>query len=146
MANCGTIFLDEIGEMSPALQVKLLRVLQEQKFERVGGTKTIHVDLRIVAATNKNLTTAINKEKFREDLYYRLNVIPIKVPGLKQRKSDIPLLLDHFLKKFQKGKKKKITKISPEVMDAMCAYDWPGNVRELENVIKRFTILCEIRL
>jgi DNA-binding NtrC family response regulator len=143
MANCGTIFLDEIGEMSPALQVKLLRVLQEQKFERVGGTKTIHVDLRIVAATNKNLTTAINKEKFREDLYYRLNVIPIKVPGLKQRKSDIPLLIDHFLKKFQKGKKKKITKFSPEVMDAMYAYDWPGNVRELENVIKRFTILCD---
>jgi DNA-binding NtrC family response regulator len=143
MANCGTIFLDEIGEMSPSLQVKLLRVLQEQKFERVGGTKTIHVDLRIVAATNKNLTTAINKEKFREDLYYRLNVIPIKVPGLKQRKSDIPLLIDHFLKKFQKGSKKKITKFSPEVMDAMYAYDWPGNVRELENVIKRFTILCE---
>jgi len=143
MANCGTIFLDEIGEMSPSLQVKLLRVLQEQKFERVGGTKTIHVDLRIVAATNKNLTAAINKEKFREDLYYRLNVIPIKVPGLKQRKSDIPLLIDHFLKKFQKGKKKKITKFSPEVMDAMYAYDWPGNVRELENVVKRFTILCE---
>ncbi|MEE8431666.1 MAG: sigma-54 dependent transcriptional regulator [Candidatus Desulfatibia sp.] len=143
LANCGTIFLDEIGEMSPALQVKLLRVLQEQKFERVGGTKTIHVDLRIVAATNKNLTTAINKEKFREDLYYRLNVIPIKVPGLKQRKSDIPLLIDHFLKKFQKGKQKKITKLSPEVMEAMHAYDWPGNVRELENVIKRFTILCE---
>jgi len=143
LANCGTIFLDEIGEMSPALQVKLLRVLQEQKFERVGGTKTIHVDLRIVAATNKNLTTAINQEKFREDLYYRLNVIPIKVPSLKQRKSDIPLLIDHFLKKFQKGKKKKITKFSPEVLDAMHAYDWPGNVRELENVVKRFTILCE---
>jgi len=143
LANCGTIFLDEIGEMSPALQVKLLRVLQEQKFERVGGTKTIHVDLRIVAATNKNLTNAINKEKFREDLYYRLNVIPIKVPSLKQRKSDIPLLIDHFLKKFQKGKKKKISKLSPEVLDAMHAYDWPGNVRELENVVKRFTILCE---
>lgn len=143
LANCGTIFLDEIGEMSPALQVKLLRVLQEQKFERLGGTKTIHVDLRIVAATNKNLTTAINKEKFREDLYYRLNVIPIKVPNLKQRKSDIPILIDYFLKKFQKGKNKKITNFSPEVMDAMHAYDWPGNVRELENVIKRFTILCE---
>ena len=143
LANCGTIFLDEIGEMSPALQVKLLRVLQEQKFERLGGTKTIHVDLRIVAATNQNLTMAINKEKFREDLYYRLNVIPIKVPSLKQRKSDIPILIDHFLKKFQRGKKKKITDFSPEVMDAMHAYDWPGNVRELENVIKRFTILCE---
>jgi len=143
MANCGTIFLDEIGEMSPALQVKLLRVLQEQKFERVGGTKTIHVDLRIIAATNKNLTIAINKEKFREDLYYRLNVIPIKVPSLKQRKSDIPLLIDFFLKKFQKRKKEKITKFLPEAMEAMHAYDWRGNVRELENVIKRLTILCE---
>jgi DNA-binding NtrC family response regulator len=143
MANGGTIFLDEIGEMSPALQVKLLRVLQEKKFERVGGTKTIHVDVRIIAATNKNLTTAINKGKFREDLYYRLNVIPMKVPPLKQRKSDIPLLTDHFLKKFQKGAKKKITGFSPEVTDAMLKYDWPGNVRELENVIKRLTILCD---
>jgi len=143
MANGGTIFLDEIGEMSPALQVKLLRVLQEQKFERVGGTKTIHVDLRIVAATNRNLTTAINNETFREDLYYRLNVIPIKVPTLKQRKSDIPLLVDFFLKKFQEGRKKRITGLLPEAMDAMIAYDWPGNVRELENVAKRLTILCE---
>jgi DNA-binding NtrC family response regulator len=143
MANGGTIFLDEIGEMSPALQVKLLRVLQEQKFERVGGTKTIHVDLRIVAATNRNLTTAINNETFREDLYYRLNVIPIKVPTLKQRKSDIPLLVDFFLKKFQEGRKKRITGFLPEAMDAMIAYDWPGNVRELENVVKRLTILCE---
>ena len=143
MANGGTIFLDEIGEMSPALQVKLLRVLQEQKFERVGGMKTIHVDLRIVAATNRNLTTAINNEIFREDLYYRLNVIPIKVPSLKQRKSDIPLLIDFFLKKFQAGKKKKITGFLPEAMDAMIAYDWPGNVRELENAVKRITILCE---
>jgi DNA-binding NtrC family response regulator len=143
MANGGTIFLDEIGEMSPALQVKLLRVLQEKKFERVGGTKTIHVDVRIIAATNKNLTTAINKGKFREDLYYRLNVIPMKVPPLKQRKSDIPLLIDHFLKKFQKGAEKKITDFSPDTMDAMLKYDWPGNVRELENVIKRLTILCD---
>ncbi len=143
MANGGTIFLDEIGEMSPALQVKLLRVLQEKKFERVGGTKTIHVDVRIIAATNKNLTTAINKGKFREDLYYRLNVIPMKVPPLKQRKSDIPLLIDHFLKKFQKGANKRITDFSAEAMDAMLKYDWPGNVRELENVIKRLTILCD---
>lgn len=143
MANGGTIFLDEIGEMSPSLQVKLLRVLQEKKFERVGGTKTIHVDVRIIAATNKNLTTAINKGKFREDLYYRLNVIPMKVPPLKQRKSDIPLLIDHFLKKFQKGAEKKITGFSPEAMDAMLKYDWPGNVREVENVIKRLTILCD---
>jgi DNA-binding NtrC family response regulator len=143
MANGGSIFLDEIGEMSPGLQVKLLRVLQEQKFERVGGTKTIHVDLRIIAATNRNLTNAINSETFREDLYYRLNVIPIKVPSLKKRKSDIPLLLDFFLKKFQKGKEKRITGFLPVAMDALIAYDWPGNVRELENVVKRLTILCE---
>ncbi len=143
LANSGTIFLDEIGEMSPALQVKLLRVLQEQKFERVGGTKTIHVDLRFIAATNKNLTTAINKETFREDLYYRLNVIPVKVPTLEQRKSDIPLLIDFFLKNFQKGKEKRITGFSPEAMDALYAYDWPGNIRELENLVKRLTILCD---
>ena len=143
MANGGTIFLDEIGEMSPTLQIKLLRVLQEQQFERVGGTKTLHVDLRFVAATNKNLTTAINMEKFREDLYYRLNVIPIKVPSLKQRRSDIPLLVDFFLKKFQKGKSDKLTGFSQVAMDAILSYDWPGNVRELENVIKRLTILCE---
>jgi transcriptional regulator with GAF, ATPase, and Fis domain len=144
MANGGTVFLDEIGEMSPALQIKLLRVLQEQQFERVGATKTLHVDLRFIAATNKNLTTAINMEKFREDLYYRLNVIPIKVPSLKQRKSDIPLLIDFFTKKFQKGKKPdKITGFSQSAMDAMLAYEWPGNVRELENVIKRLTILSE---
>ncbi|MBW2642250.1 MAG: sigma-54-dependent Fis family transcriptional regulator [Deltaproteobacteria bacterium] len=143
MANGGSIFLDEIGEMSPALQVKLLRVLQEQKFERVGGTKTIHVDLRIIAATNKNLTTAINNETFREDLYYRLNVIPIKVPSLRQRKSDIPLLIDFFLKKFQGKKGQRLTGFLPAAMNAMLAYNWPGNVRELENVIKRLTILCE---
>jgi len=143
MANGGSIFLDEIGEMSPALQVKLLRVLQEQKFERVGGTKTIHVDLRIIAATNRNLTTAINNETFREDLYYRLNVIPIKVPSLRQRKSDIPLLIDFFLKKFQGKKGQRLTGLLPAAMNAMLAYNWPGNVRELENVIKRLTILCE---
>jgi len=143
MANCGTVFLDEIGEMSPSLQVKLLRVLQEQKFERVGGTKTIHVDLRFIAATNKNLTVAINKGAFREDLYYRLNVIPIKVPPLKQRKTDIPLLVDHFLKKFQPGKEKKITGFSSVAMEALLSFDWPGNIRELENVIKRLTILCD---
>ena len=143
MANGGTVFLDEIGEMSPALQIKLLRVLQEQQFERVGATKTLHVDLRFIAATNKNLTTAINMEKFREDLYYRLNVIPIKVPSLKQRKSDIPLLIDFFLKKFQKGKQDKITGFSQAATDAILAYEWPGNVRELENVIKRLTILSE---
>ncbi len=143
MANGGTIFLDEIGEMSPALQVKLLRVLQERKFERVGGTKSIHIDVRIIAATNRNLTTAINNGTFREDLYYRLNVIPIKVPPLKKRKSDIPLLIDFFLKKARRGKQQKVKEFSPEAMDAMLKYDWPGNVRELENVITRVSILCD---
>lgn len=143
IANSGTIFLDEVAEMTPALQVKLLRVLQERKFERVGGTKSIHVDIRIVAATNKNLTIAINNGTFREDLYYRLNVIPIKAPSLKQRKSDIKLLVDFFLKKFQRGKKQRIKGFSPAAMDAMLMYDWPGNVRELENLVKRIIILCD---
>jgi DNA-binding NtrC family response regulator len=143
MANGGTFFLDEIGEMSPSLQVKLLRVLQEQKFEKVGGTKTIHVDVRIIAATNKNLTISINKGKFREDLYYRLNVIPIKVPPLKQRKSDIPLLIDYFMKKFRSEKQNLIKEFSNEALEDMMGFDWPGNVREVENVIKRLTILCD---
>ena len=143
MANGGTFFLDEIGEMSPSLQVKLLRVLQEQKFEKVGGTKTIHVDVRIIAATNKNLTVVINRGKFREDLYYGLNVIPIKVPSLKQRKSDIPLLIDFFMKKFQSEKQDSIKGFSNKALEDMVEFDWPGNVRELENVIKRLTILCD---
>ncbi len=143
MANGGTMFLDEIGEMSPSLQVKLLRVLQDQRFEKIGGTKTIHVDVRIIAATNKNLTAAINNGSFREDLYYRLNVIPIKVPSLKQRRSDIPLLIDHFLKKFSNSHKREIKGFSEEAIDALGGYDWPGNVRELENVVKRTIILSE---
>jgi DNA-binding NtrC family response regulator len=142
MASGGTIFLDEIGEMSPALQVKLLRVLQEQTFERVGGMKTIHVDVRIIAATNQNLVDAINKGSFREDLYYRLNVIPIKVPPLKQRKTDIPLLIDHFRQKFSNGNRQSLKGISSRAMEALMQYDWPGNVRELENLVKRFSILC----
>ncbi|MBW2028829.1 MAG: sigma-54-dependent Fis family transcriptional regulator, partial [Deltaproteobacteria bacterium] len=144
MANGGTVFLDEVGEMSPALQVKLLRVLQEHEFERLGGTRTIHVDVRIISATNQDLTVAINNGRFREDLYYRLNVIPIKVPPLKRRKSDIPILIDHFLKKFQRNKKgHRVTGFSTEAMKAFYDYDWPGNVRELENVVKSITILCE---
>lgn len=143
MANGGTIFLDEIGEMSPALQVKLLRVLQDQRFEKVGGTRTIHTDVRIIAATNKNLTAAINNNTFREDLYYRLNVVSIKAPSLKQRRSDIPLLINHFLKKFQKSGRETALTFDPETMNCLMEYDWPGNVRELENVIKRVTVLCE---
>ncbi|MBW1895512.1 MAG: sigma-54-dependent Fis family transcriptional regulator [Deltaproteobacteria bacterium] len=141
LANGGTIFLDEIGDMSPNLQVKLLRVLQEQKFERVGSTRTLTVDIRIVAATNQDLFTAVKEGNFREDLYYRLNVIPIKVPPLKERKSDIPLLVDFFVKKFNKEKQKKFKGFSSKAMDTLHYHEWPGNVRELENMVERVAIL-----
>ena len=143
LANEGTIFLDEIGDMSPNLQVKLLRVLQEQKFERVGSTRTIKVDIRIIAATNKNLISSVNKGTFREDLYYRLNVIPIKVPPLRHRKSDIPLLVDFFLKKLNEEKGEPIKEFRPEAIDALLQYDWRGNVRELENLVERVIILAD---
>jgi transcriptional regulator with PAS, ATPase and Fis domain len=143
IANAGTMFLDEIGDMSPNLQVKLLRVLQEQKFERVGGIKTICVDIRIIAATNTDLKKAIAKGAFREDLYYRLNVIPIKVPPLKDRKTDIPLFLDFFLEKFNKRKNKHIKGFTPEAVTALLQYDWPGNVRQLENLVERLVILTD---
>ncbi|MBW1858993.1 MAG: sigma-54-dependent Fis family transcriptional regulator, partial [Deltaproteobacteria bacterium] len=133
LANGGTIFLDEIGDMSPNLQVKLLRVLQEQQFERVGSTRTIGVDIRVIAATNQDLFSAVNKATFREDLYYRLNVIPINVPPLRERRSDTPLLVDFFIKKFTKEKQKSIKGFTQESMDTLFQYDWPGNVRELEN-------------
>ncbi len=141
LANKGTIFLDEIGEMSPSLQVKLLRVLQERKFERVGGVKTISVDIRIVAATNIDLEEAVKEGRFREDLFYRLNVIPIKMPPLRERRSDIPLLANHFLKQYSQGKGRKVEAISKEAMEILMNYDWPGNVRELENIIERVVIL-----
>ncbi|MCD6139063.1 MAG: sigma-54-dependent Fis family transcriptional regulator [Deltaproteobacteria bacterium] len=143
LANGGTVFLDEIGDMSPNLQVKLLRVLQEKKFERVGGTRTLEVDVRIIAATNKNLTNAVNKGAFRHDLYYRLSVIPIKVPPLRHRKSDIPLLVDFFRKKFNREKRKRIARFSEEAMEALIDYEWPGNVRELENTVERVVILAD---
>jgi len=142
LANGGTIFLDEIGDMSPNLQVKLLRVLQEQKFERVGGTRTLEIDVRIIAATNKNLINAVNRSTFRQDLYYRLNVIPIKVPPLRHRKSDIPLLIDFFFKRIDPRKRNGISGFSSEAGDALVAYDWPGNVRELENMVERMSILA----
>jgi DNA-binding NtrC family response regulator len=141
LANGGTIFLDEIGDMSPNLQVKLLRVLQEQKFERVGGTRTLEIDVRILAATNKNLISAVNRGRFRQDLFYRLNVIPIRVPPLRHRKPDIPLLLDFFIKKFNKQNRKRITGFSQEGLDCLMEYRWPGNVRELENLVERLIIL-----
>ncbi len=141
MAHEGTIFLDEIGEMSTNLQVKLLRVLQERRFEPVGGTKSIDVDVRIVAATNIDLEKAVREGKFREDLFYRLNVIPLQIPALRNRRSDIPLLVHHFIEKFNTSKKRAISGISPEATDLMYHYPWPGNVRELENLIERITIL-----
>jgi DNA-binding NtrC family response regulator len=134
--------LDEIGDMSPNLQVKLLRVLQEQKFERVGAARTLEVDVRIIAATNANLTNAVNKAKFRQDLFYRLNVIPMKVPPLRHRKPDIPLLIDFFVEKFNREKGKQIVGFAKGAMDALLEYDWPGNVRELENLVERVVILA----
>ncbi|MDD5153764.1 MAG: sigma-54 dependent transcriptional regulator [Desulfovibrionales bacterium] len=142
LAHNGTIFLDEIGDMSPNLQVKILRVLQGHQFERIGGTKTIKTDIRVIAATNKNLEEAVESGRFREDLYYRLNVIPIHVPPLRERVGDIPLLVHHFLEKFNKSKKKNIKSISKEVMQCFMSYEWPGNVRELENMIERLIILA----
>ncbi len=143
MANGGTVFLDEIGDMNPLLQSKLLRVLQERQFERVGGTKTIKTDIRILAATHQDLKGLVQQRKFREDLYYRLNVIPIGVPPLRERRADIPLLTQHFLEQFNKRKKKKIKGIHEDAMGRLVQYSWPGNVRELENTIERMVILVD---
>lgn len=145
MANGGTLFLDEIGDISAATQVKLLRVLQERRFERLGGTRTIEVDVRVVAATNQDLQRLIAEGEFREDLFYRLNVVPITLPPLRQRPSDIPLLVAHFLEKYKAGSKS----LSPNAMEALVTYQWPGNIRELENTIERLVILTandEIRV
>ena len=140
-ANEGTIFLDEVGDMSPRLQVKVLRVLQEQKFEPVGSSESVSVNVRIIAATHQDLETAVKNKTFREDLYYRLNVIPIYIPALRERMGDVPLLLNHFVEKINYDKKKNITGFTDEVFDALCKYDWPGNVRELENLIERLVVL-----
>ncbi len=139
LANKGTVFLDEVGDIPPAVQVKLLRVLQERQFERLGGTRTIEVDVRVVAATNRDLQQLIAEDTFREDLFYRLNVVPITLPPLRSRSSDIPLLVAHFLEKFDAGKKK----ISSEAMEVLVTYQWPGNIRELENTIERIVILSQ---
>ena len=141
LADSGSIFLDEIGEMSPALQVKLLRILQQREFERVGGTKTIKVDVRIIAATNIDLEKAVQIGKFREDLYYRINVIPIVIPPLRERIEDILLLAEYFLEYFNRTKKKSIKGFSQEAMNLLINYRWPGNIRELENLIERLVIL-----
>ncbi|RLA87514.1 MAG: sigma-54-dependent Fis family transcriptional regulator [Deltaproteobacteria bacterium] len=141
LADRGTIFLDEVSEMSSALQVKLLRVLQEREFERVGDTRTVRVDIRVIAATNQDLEELVKQGRFREDLYYRLNVIPIHIPPLRERKSDIPLLLLHFLKAFNALRGGRVEGFSPEAMNLLMEYDWPGNVRELENLVERLVVL-----
>ncbi len=143
LADGGTIFLDEIGELSPMTQVKLLRVLQEQEFERVGGTETIKVNVRVIAATNANLERLMQQNKFREDLYYRLNVFTIYLPPLRERKTDILLLADHFLLKYNRKHGKAIRRISTPAIDMLMRYHWPGNVRELENCIERAVLVCE---
>jgi len=141
MANGGTLFLDEIGDISLNMQLKLLRVLQEGEFERVGGTETIKVDVRIIAATNKDLRKGIKEGTFREDLYYRLNVIPIEVPPLRERRDDIKYLVNHFIEKFNRVYGKAIHEIEPRAMEIIEAYDYPGNIRELENLIERIVVL-----
>ena len=143
MAHGGTIFLDEIGDLSATTQVKLLRVLQEREFERVGGTATIKTDVRVIAATNADLEELIEKEAFRRDLYYRLNVFPIHIPALSERRTDILLLADHFVEKYGKANGKTIRRISTPAIDMMMRYHWPGNVRELENCIERAVLLSD---
>ncbi len=141
-ANGGTLFLDEIGDLSPGIQVKLLRILQEKEFQRLGSNFTLKADVRVIAATHRNLEEAIRKGAFREDLYYRLNVIPIHLPPLRERRDDISLLIDHFLKKYTKGNEKSLLDISKEARALLLRYAYPGNVRELENIIERAVVLC----
>ena len=141
-AHKGTLFLDEIGELSTDLQIKLLRVLQERTFERVGGTESIQVDIRLVAATNKDLQAAVERGEFREDLFYRLNVVHINLPPLRERVEDIPVLTEHFLKKYAEENAKEVKGFSSEAMGYLTAFDWPGNVRQLENVVERCVVLA----
>jgi two-component system, NtrC family, response regulator AtoC len=143
LANGGTVFLDEIGDVSQELQTKLLRFLQEREFDRVGGVRPIHVDVRIVAATNRDLDGAVKEGRFREDLYHRLNVVPIMLPPLRERREDIPALAHHFLQRFAKEVKKTFSEVSGATLAKLCAYDWPGNVRELGNVIERAVVLSQ---
>ncbi len=141
LANRGTIFLDEIGDISMEAQVKILRVMQEREFDRVGGTKTIRVDTRIVAATNRDLEAEVENGRFRQDLFFRLNVIPIRVPPLRERKEDIPQLVEHFVAKYGPGMNRAIKRIDSKAMERLMRYDWPGNIRELENVVERGLVL-----
>jgi len=141
-AEGGTLFLDEIGDLSPQLQVRLLRALQERTYEPLGSNESIHANIRIVAATNRDLAALVKEGSFREDLYYRINVVKLTLPPLRERREDIPLLIDHFLRRFNRLSGKEISGISPEVLSILMAYDYPGNVRELENIIEHATVLC----
>lgn len=141
VADRGTVFLDEIGEISPSIQAKLLRVLQDHEFERVGSTRSIKTDIRVIAATNSDLEKAVQGGRFREDLYYRLNVVCLQLPPLRERKEDIPVLIDHFIRKYAAELKKPPTQFTPDALDQLASYHWPGNVRELENVIERAMVL-----
>ena len=146
LAQGGTVFLDEVGDISAELQAKLLRFIQEREFERVGGTKPISVEVRIIAATNRNLEALVKEGRFREDLYHRLNVIPVALPPLRERTEDIPILAEYFLRRFSSETKKEIAEIAPEALEKFVNYGWPGNVRELANVIERAVVLGEGRL
>jgi DNA-binding NtrC family response regulator len=143
LAHEGTLFLDEVSDLPLELQPKLLRVLQEQEFERLGSTRTTRVDVRIVAATNRDLAQMTGTKQFREDLYFRLNVFPIRLPSLRERPGDIPLLVRHYVDKYSQRMNKRVETIPPQVMAALCSYSWPGNVRELQNVIERSVVLCD---
>ncbi|HUJ25220.1 MAG TPA: sigma-54 dependent transcriptional regulator, partial [Myxococcales bacterium] len=142
LADGGTLFLDEIGEIPPSTQVKLLRVLQQREFERVGGTETIKVDVRLIAATNRDLQAEVAAGRFRDELFYRLNVVTVTMPPLRRRKGDIPALVSHFIEKYAKTYNKQVRSLGPGTLNALLAHDWPGNVRELENAIERAIVLC----
>jgi len=142
LAEGGTVFLDEIGDISPALQVRLLRVLQEKTYEPLGGTKLLHANVRVVAATHRDLSAQIRKGVFREDLFYRLNVVKLDLPPLRKRKEDIPLLVEHFVTRFNRRQDKTVSGVAPDVMAVLMAHDYPGNVRELENIVERAFVLC----
>jgi transcriptional regulator with GAF, ATPase, and Fis domain len=143
LAHRGTLFLDEVGDIPPALQPKLLRVLQEQEFERLGSTHTLHADVRLVAATNRDLAEMVKRSEFRVDLYYRLNVFPVLLPPLRHRRDDVPTLVGHFVERFSRKMGKRIGPVAPHIISALTAYDWPGNIRELQNVIERAVILAD---
>jgi formate hydrogenlyase transcriptional activator len=143
LAHHGTIFLDEVGELPLEAQVKLLRVLQEQEFERVGGTQTVRVNTRVIAATNRQLADEVRRGAFRADLFFRLNIFPIEVPPLRERREDIPLLAHHFIREFSARLNRRVEAIDPRALEQLTGYGWPGNVRELANMLERAVILCQ---